>query len=44
VTATARIKQSEWGIKPYSALFGALKVADDVEVTFDGQLTPTSTT
>ncbi len=26
------VKQSDWGIKPYSALFGALKVADEVEV------------
>jgi hypothetical protein len=36
--ARARVKQSEWGIKPYTALFGALKVADEVEVTIDGQL------
>ena len=26
----AVITQTQWGIKPYSALFGALKVADDV--------------
>ena len=26
------LKQSNWGIKPYSALFGALQVADDVVV------------
>jgi hypothetical protein len=26
------LKQSDWGIKPYSALFGALQVADDVVV------------
>jgi hypothetical protein len=29
---SAVITQSRWGIKPYSALFGALKVADDVRV------------
>jgi polyisoprenoid-binding protein YceI len=38
----ATITQSEWGIKPYSALFGALKVADDVEVTIDAELAPTT--
>ena len=27
-----RVSQTDWGIKPYSALFGALKVADEVEV------------
>jgi hypothetical protein len=32
LTATATVTQSEWGMKPYSALFGTLKVADDVEV------------
>ena len=26
------VKQTEWGITPYSALFGALKVSDEVEV------------
>ena len=29
------IKQTEWGITPYSALFGALKVADEVAVAVD---------
>jgi len=38
VTGSALIKQSEWAIKPYSALFGALKVADDVRIEFDGLL------
>ncbi|RKQ90280.1 YceI-like domain-containing protein [Solirubrobacter pauli] len=28
----ARVKQSDFGIKPYSALFGTLKVADVVDV------------
>lgn len=30
------VRQSDWGIKPYSAMFGALKVRDDVEVVFEG--------
>jgi polyisoprenoid-binding protein YceI len=32
IAGTAVVKQSDWGIKPYSALFGALKVKDEVEV------------
>ena len=32
LAGTARVKQSEWGIEPYTALFGTLKVADEVEV------------
>jgi hypothetical protein len=32
LAGTAQLKQSEWGIEPYTALFGTLKVADDVEV------------
>ena len=31
------ITQSQWGIKPYSTLFGALKVVDDVEIVLDAQ-------
>jgi polyisoprenoid-binding protein YceI len=31
----ATVRQTRWGIKPYSAFFGALKLADDVEVAFD---------
>jgi polyisoprenoid-binding protein YceI len=38
VTGSARIKQTEWGIKPYSALFGTLKVVDEVDVEIDGTL------
>jgi hypothetical protein len=34
----AVVKQTDWGITPYSTLFGALKVADEVEVVFDGRL------
>ncbi|MFI0351720.1 YceI family protein [Actinomadura sp. 9N407] len=34
----ATVKQTRWGIKPYSAFFGALKLADDVQITFDLRL------
>ncbi len=37
-TATATVTQSAHEIKPYSALFGTLKVADDVEVSIDARL------
>ena len=36
--AAAVVKQSDWGIKPYTALFGALKVRDEVEVVLEGHL------
>ncbi len=29
------LRQSDWGMEPYSTLFGALKVDDDVEVSVD---------
>jgi polyisoprenoid-binding protein YceI len=38
LSGTASVKQTEWGIKPYSALFGTLKVLDDVEVVLDAAL------
>jgi len=38
LTGRATVKQTAWGIKPYSALFGTLKVADEVEVAVDAQL------
>jgi polyisoprenoid-binding protein YceI len=38
LTGTARLVQSEWGIKPYRGLMGALKVSDSVEVVFGGVL------
>jgi polyisoprenoid-binding protein YceI len=38
LSATAVVTQTAWGMKPYSALFGALKVGDDVEVGLDGHL------
>ncbi|MEO9176398.1 MAG: YceI family protein [Gaiellales bacterium] len=34
----AVLKQSDWGIKPYSTLFGALKVVDEVEVSIESAL------
>jgi Fe-Mn family superoxide dismutase len=40
VTGTASLRQSDWGMTPYSALFGALKVADEVEVEVDAGLIP----
>jgi polyisoprenoid-binding protein YceI len=40
VTGTAVVAQTGWGIKPYSALLGALKVADDVRVEIDAALPP----
>ncbi len=38
LSATAVVKQTTWGMKPYSGLFGALKVVDEVEVVLDGHL------
>ena len=35
VTGAAVVTQTEWGMKPYTALFGALKVADEVRVEID---------
>ena len=40
LTGSTRFKQTDWGIKPYSALFGTLKVADEVEVGIDARLPP----
>jgi polyisoprenoid-binding protein YceI len=34
----AVIKQTDFGVKPYSALFGTLKVKDEVRVTVEGKL------
>ena len=38
VRGTAVVKQTDWGMKPYTALFGALKVADEVRVEIDAAL------
>ena len=37
-TGSATVKQSDWGMKPYTALFGTLKVADEVDVAFESAL------
>jgi polyisoprenoid-binding protein YceI len=42
VTGTATVKQTEWGMKPYSALFGTLKVTNEVGVEIDARLRPVS--
>jgi hypothetical protein len=36
------VVQTQWGIKPYSAFFGAMKVADEVTIELDALLTPAS--
>lgn len=38
LSGTAAVTQSQWGIKPYSGLMGALKVKDEVEVVIDASL------
>ncbi len=38
ISGSAVVKQTDWGMKPYSALFGTLKVADEVHVSIDGRL------
>ncbi len=38
VTGSTTVKQTDFGMKPYSALFGALKVADEVTVAIDAKL------
>ena len=38
LTGSTTLKQSDWGIKPFSAMFGALKVNDEVKVVVEGQL------
>ena len=40
LTAVAMVKQTDFGMKPYSALFGALKVADEVKVSLAATLPP----
>jgi polyisoprenoid-binding protein YceI len=38
LSGSAKVTQTNWGMKPYSALFGALKVNDEVEVVLDGTI------
>jgi polyisoprenoid-binding protein YceI len=33
LNAHTALRQTDWGIKPYSTLFGALKVTDNIEIT-----------
>jgi polyisoprenoid-binding protein YceI len=40
LTGRATVKQTDHGIKPYSALFGTLKVSDEVQVSVDARLRP----
>ena len=38
LSASAVVTQTAFGMKPYSALFGALKVKDEVQVVLEGHL------
>ncbi|MGA2012053.1 MAG: YceI family protein [Solirubrobacteraceae bacterium] len=38
ITGTARIKHTDHGVKPYSALFGTLKVNDEVDISIDARV------
>jgi len=38
VAGTLQVTQSEWGIKPYKAFMGALRVSDVVEIVLDVRL------
>ncbi len=40
LSGSATVKQTAWGMKPYTALFGTLKVADEVQVSIDAELRP----
>jgi polyisoprenoid-binding protein YceI len=40
ISGTIPLTQSEWGIKPYRGLMGALKVRDEVEVVVAASLPP----
>ncbi len=42
LSGTAVVTQTAFGMKPYSALFGALKVKDEVQVVLEGHLEPQS--
>jgi polyisoprenoid-binding protein YceI len=37
VSGRAKVAQTAFGMKPYSALFGALKVADEVDIEIDAK-------
>ena len=38
VSGTIALRQSDWGIKPYRGLMGALKVRDEVEIVVEARL------
>lgn len=38
LTGAATVKQTDLGMKPYSILFGTLKVTDEVRITIDAKL------
>ncbi len=38
VSGTIPLTQSDWGIKPYRGLMGALKVRDELEIVLDARL------
>jgi polyisoprenoid-binding protein YceI len=38
LASTVVLKQTDWGMEPYSALFGVLKVADEIEITVKAAL------
>ena len=40
VVGGATVVQSRWGVRPYSAFFGALRLGDEVRVEFDVALIP----
>ena len=40
VQGSAAVVQSRWGIRPYTAFFGALKLSDEVTIEFSVRLTP----
>jgi polyisoprenoid-binding protein YceI len=42
LSGEAAIKQTDFGMKPYSTLFGTLKVADEVRVSIEGHLQDTT--
>lgn len=42
-TGTGELRQSEFGIKKYTAFFGALKLADRVKITVDADLSGSGT-
>lgn len=40
LTGSATVVQTQWGIKPYSAMLGQLRVADPVTIEFDLEIPP----